>query len=82
MGLTSPGFSVRNLEIQQRLDPVGQHPEQRAKALDIVRLARRQDKAERPTVSVAAGVELGGEAAARPAKPPGLLIPLFSPTAQ
>ena len=29
-------------------------------------LARRQDKAERPTVSVAAGVELGGEAADRP----------------
>lgn len=67
---------------EQCFDAVAEHPEQRAKALHIVRLARRQDEAERPAVSIAAGVELGGEAAARPAEPLGRLIPFFSPTAQ
>jgi hypothetical protein len=67
---------------EQRLDPVAEHPEQRAEALHIVRLSRRQDEAERSAVPVAAGVQLGGEATARPAKPLGLLIPFFSPTAQ
>ena len=67
---------------EQRLDAVAQHPEQRPEALHVMGLARRQDKAERPTVPVAAGMELGGEATARPAKPLVLLIPFFSPTAQ
>ena len=47
-----------------------------------MRLSRRQDEAERPTVAIAAGVELGGKSTARPAKPLGLLIPFFRPTAQ
>jgi len=50
--------------------------------MDVVRLAGRQDEAEGPAVSVASGMELGGEATARSAKPLVLLIPLFSPTAQ
>jgi hypothetical protein len=50
--------------------------------MDVVRLAGRQDEAEGPAVSVASGMELGGEPAARAAKPLVLLIPLFSPTAQ
>ena len=76
------GVGVIALIGKQRLDPVAEHPEQRTKSLDIVRLTRRQDEAERSALSVAAGVELGGKAAARPAKPLGLLIPFFSPTAQ
>lgn len=66
----------------QRLDPVAEHPEQWTKALHIVRLPRRQGEAERSALSVATRVEFGGEATARPAKPLGLLIPFFSPTAQ
>ena len=80
--LRTDGVGVITFVGEQRVDPVAKHPEQRAEALHVVRLARRQDEAERPTVSIAAGVELGGEAAARPAKPLGLLIPFFSPTAQ
>ena len=66
------GVGVIALVDEQRVDPVAEHPEQRAKALHVVRLARCQDEAERSALSVAAGVELGGEAAARPAEPPGL----------
>lgn len=67
---------------KQRVDAIGDHPEQGAKALDVVCLSGRQDEAERPTLGVTSGVELGGEAAARPAKRLGLLSPLFMPTAQ
>lgn len=76
------GIGVVTLVGKQCLDTLAEHPEQRAEALDVVRLARRQDKAERSAASVATGMEFGGEAAARPAKPLGLLIPFFSPTAQ
>jgi len=48
---------------------VGDHPEQWSEGLDVVRLSRRQHEPERPTVSVAAGMEFGGEAAARPKLP-------------
>ena len=67
---------------EQRLDLIPQHLEQWAKAVHIMGLAWRQDKAEQTSVAIAAGVELGGEPAARPAKPLVLLIPFFSPTAQ
>lgn len=67
---------------EQRLDPIAEQPEQRAEAAHVVRLARCQDEAEWPSVSVAAGMEFGGEAATRAAEPLGLLIPFFSPTAQ
>jgi DNA modification methylase len=80
--LGADGAGVIALVGQQGLDTVGGHPEQRPEALDVVRLAGRQDEAEGPAVSVASGMELGGEAAARAAKPLVLLIPLFSPTAQ
>ena len=40
-------------------------------------LARRQDKAERPSVSVAAGVEFGREPAAGPAQAPAVVGVLF-----
>lgn len=67
---------------QHRLDLVGDHAQQRAKALDIVGLSRCQDKAERAAFGVAPGVEFGTEAAARSAKRLGFLSPLFMPTAQ
>ena len=67
---------------KQGFDLVFQHPEQRTKAVHVMRLAWRQDEAERPAAPVTSGVELGGEAAARPAKLLVLLIPFFSPTAQ
>ncbi len=76
------GVGVVALVGEQRLDPLGQPPEQRPEALYVMRLARRQDKAERPALSVTPRVELCGEATPRPAKPLGGLIPFFSPTAQ
>jgi hypothetical protein len=47
-----------------------------------VSLSGRQDEAQRSALTIAAGVQLGREAASRTAKPLGLLIPFFSPTAQ
>ena len=76
------GVGVVALVRQQRLDSIREHAEQRAEAMDIVRLAGRQHEPERATFGVASSVELGGEAAARSAKRLGLLIPFFSPTAQ
>jgi hypothetical protein len=67
---------------QEGLDPVGYHAEQRSKALHIMRLSRCQHEAGREASGIAPRVELGGEAAARSAKRPGLLSPLFMPTAQ
>ncbi len=67
---------------QEGLDPVGYHAEQRSKALHIMRLSRCQHEAGREASGIASRVELGGEAAARSAKRPGLLSPLFMPTAQ
>ncbi len=67
---------------QQGFNFVGDHPQQRHEAVDIVRFSTRQDEAERAALSVATGVELGGEAAARSAKRLGFLSPLFMPAAQ
>jgi len=80
--LCADGICVVTLVREQRVDALIEHSEQRTEAFYIVRLARRQDEAKRSPVPIAAGVELGGEAAARPAEPLGLLIPFFSPTAQ
>ena len=52
---------------EQRFDPVVEHPEQRTKAVHVMRLAWRQDEAERTSVAIAADVEFGSEPAARPA---------------
>ena len=60
---------------KQSVDPVSDHAYQRAEALRIVRLARRQDEGERATSDIAAGVEFGGKAAARSAKRLGLASP-------
>jgi len=76
------GIGVVAFISQQRFDLVGDHAEQRAKALDVVRLPRRQDEAERAAFGVAPGVELAAEAAARSAKRLGFLSPFFMPTAQ
>ena len=67
---------------EERLDPVGNHPEQRRKTLAIMGLPGCQDEAERAAFRIASGMELGGEAAARSAKRLGRLSPLFMPTAQ
>jgi hypothetical protein len=45
------GIGIVALVGQQRLDPVGDHAEQGTKALDVVRLPRRQDKAERAALA-------------------------------
>src|SRR3546814_909543 len=76
------GIGVVALVSEQRVDPLGQHPEQRPEALHVVRLAGRQNEAEWSSLSIAASVELRGEAAPRTAEPLGVLIPFFSPTAQ
>ena len=80
--LCADGICVVTLVGEQRVDAFIEHTEQWTEAFHIVRLARRQDEAKRSPVPIAAGVELGGEAPARPAKPLRLLIPFFSPTAQ
>lgn len=49
---------------EQRLDPVGNHPEQRDKTQHVVGLPRRQHEAKRPTFGVTPGMEFGGETAA------------------
>jgi hypothetical protein len=45
-------------------------------------LPTRQDESERAALGVAAGMELGDEAASRSARRLGLLSPLFMPNAQ
>lgn len=80
--LFADGIGVIALVCKERLDPVGNHSEQWRKALRVVRLPGRQDEAERAAFRIAAGMEFGGEAAARSAKRLGLLSPLFMPTAQ
>ena len=71
------GVGIIALVGEQCLDAVTEHPELRAETLHVVCLTRRQDEAERPTMPIAAGVQFGGEADARPARPLGLLIPFF-----
>ncbi|WP_443021760.1 hypothetical protein [Shinella sp. 838] len=61
----SCGIGVVTLVGEESFDPVGDHPEQGRKALGIMRLPGRQDKAARTAFRIAAGMELGGEAAAR-----------------
>src|SRR3546814_1608591 len=61
------GIGVVALVSEQRVDPLGQHPEQRPEALHVVRLAGRQNEAEWSSLSIAASVELRGEAAPRTA---------------
>ena len=75
--LGADGICVVTLVGEQRVDAFIEHSEQRTEAFHIVRLARRQDEAKRSPVPIAAGVELGGEAPARAAKPLGLLIPFM-----
>lgn len=74
-GLDACGFDLGTDRVgivafvsQQCLDPFGEHAEQRAKTLRVVRLARCQHEAEGAALDVAAGVELCTEAAARSAK--------------
>ena len=62
--LLADGIGIITPIGQQRLHPVGEPAEQRCEAVDVVRLAGRQDKTERATLAVAARVEFGGEAAA------------------
>lgn len=76
------GVGVIPLVGQQRLDLVCDHAEQRAEALYVVTLPRRQDKPERAPFCVASGVELCAEATSRSTKRLGFLSPLFMPTAQ
>ena len=80
--LLANGIGVIALVGEERLYPIGNHPEQWRKALCVVRLSGRQHEAERTAFCIASGMEFGGEAAARSAKRLGLLSPLFMPTAQ
>ena len=80
--LLANGIGIIAFVGKECLDPVSDHSKQRREALDVVRLPRRQHKAERAAFGVASGMELGGEAAARSAKRVGRLSPLFMPTAQ
>jgi len=74
--------SVVALVGQQCLNLVGDHPEQRPEALNVVALSRRQHEPEWATFGIASGVEFGAEASSRSAKCLGFLSPFFMPTAQ
>lgn len=63
------GVGVIALVHDQRVDPVGQHSEQRSQALYVMGLSRRQNEAQRSALTIAAGVPLDREAASRTAKP-------------
>ncbi len=76
------GISIVAFVGQHSIDPVCDHADQRAEALDIVRLSGRQNEGERAALGIAAGVELGGKPATRPAEPFCLLSPFFMPIAQ
>jgi hypothetical protein len=76
------GVGIIALVGQQSIDPIRDHAHQRAEALDIVRLPRRQNESEWAALGITPGVELGGEPTARPAEPLCLLSPFFMPTAQ
>lgn len=76
------GVAVIAFVAKERLDLVADHPEEWRKTVDVVRLSRRQDEAERAALGIASGMEFGGEAAPRSAKRLGFLSPLFMPTAQ
>ena len=80
--LFADGVGIVTTICEEGLDLVADHTKQRRKALHIMGLTRRQYEAEREPSSIASGVELGGEAAARSAKRLGFLSPLFMPTAQ
>ncbi len=80
--LVADGIGIIALVRQERLDLVGNHPEERRKTIDVVGLAGRQYEAERAAFGIAPGVEFGGEATTRSAKRLGFLSPLFMPTAQ
>ena len=80
--LIANGVGIIAIVGQQRFDLVGDHPQQRREALDVVCLSARQDEAERAAFGIAAGMEFGGKAATRSTKRLCLLSPLFMPTAQ
>ena len=80
--LLADGIGVIAAVGEERFDPIADHPEQRCKALNVVRLAGRQHEAEWEASGIASCVKLGAEAASRSAKRLGLLSPLFMPTAQ
>lgn len=76
------GVAVIALVSEKGLDLVADHSKERRKTVDVVRLSRRQNEAERASFGITSGVEFGGKAAARSAKRLGFLSPLFMPTAQ
>jgi hypothetical protein len=75
-------IAVVSLVADEGVDPIAQHAQERHEALRVVRLAGRQQEAEGTTLAVAAGVDLGREAAARAPEPLPILSPFFRPTAQ
>lgn len=78
----SNGISIIAAIGEERLDAIADHSEKRRKTMNIMGLAGCHDEAERSTLAVATGMELGREAAARAAEPLRLLSPFFMSTAQ
>ena len=75
-------IAVVSLVADERIDPVAEHAQERHEACRVVRLPGCQQEAERTTLAIATGVDLGREAAARAPEPLPILSPFFSPTAQ
>jgi hypothetical protein len=76
------GIAVIAFVPEEGLDLVADHPKERRKPVDVVRLSWRQNEAERSALGIASGVEFGGKATPRSAERLGFLSPLFMPTAQ
>lgn len=71
----SDGVAVIAFVAEERLDLVADHAKERRKTVDIVRLSRRQNEAERTALGITPCMEFGGEAAARSAKRLRVLSP-------
>lgn len=66
---------------QQSVNPICDHLNQRAEALDIVHLSGRQNESEGATLGIAPGMEFGGAPPLTGLAPPHA-EPFFMPTAQ
>ena len=72
---------VISLIRQHRFDLIANQPQKRQKAAVVVDFAASKPESYRPTLSVAPGVDFGGETTARTAKGRLVLIPPFKPAA-
>ena len=79
--LVPNGIGIVALVGDQGLDFLFDETEERLERLAVVDFPAGEDEADRPTFAVAAGVDLGGEAATASPQSLRVLIPPFTPAA-